>query len=305
MVIRITTEAEFFSTFPSPRDVYSSQAFVGCNRHRAEAVRFFVGYDDDVPRLGIILGYRQGEWSCPFSAPFGSLAYNRPQSIEHIYDFISELTDMLEENALSITLPPQFYDDEMLAAAHGVFANHAHKVAWDYNFHYDLSDLGDFTRLMDASARKNYHQALEAGFAFAQTADMERAYAVIHANRESKGRDLSMSLEQVEHTVKPVGPVDADFFILSHGGADVAAAMVYHVAPAIAQVVYWGDAPGYSAMRPMNLLPFRLFEHYRDLGFKIVDVGPASVRGIPNSGLVRFKKSLGCRLALKPTFIWD
>lgn len=303
MIVRIVGEAEFFSAFPDSPDVFSSQAFTDVNIGRAEAVRFFVGFDEGKPVAGIILGLRDGAWHCPFSAPFGQIIWRSAPSLEHIYDFVSELADMLAGREISITLPPAFYNPQALTPAYGILANFARKTYWDFNYHYPLEHFPDFEARLDRAARKNFHRAKEQGFVFEATSDIARCYAVIKANRDSKGYPLAMSLGQVEATVRPLGPVEADFFVMSRQGKDVAAAMAYHVAEGIVQIVYWGDAPGFSAMRPMNILPYHIFGHYYECGERIVDVGPSSSRGIPSVGLCRFKRSIGCELSLKPTMI--
>jgi len=269
-------------------------------------VRHFISYDEKVtPRLGIILGYRDGRWLAPFSAPFAEIAYNKPQSLERIYDFISELTDCLQGDPLNITLPPAIYDPQMMPALHGVLSNFASKTIWDYNYHLPVANAIDFAGNLSKSAKKNYHNAQNNHFSFEKTADIDRIYAVIEANRRVHGYPLAMSLEQVKQTVAPgPGGIEADFFVMSLGGADVAAAMAYHISPDIAQVIYWGDAPGYSSRRPMNILPEFLLRHYLDAGLRILDIGPSSTLGIPNQGLCRFKESIGCILSLKPTFIF-
>lgn len=303
MIVRLVEPDEFFQSFPQARTVYGERAFLELNAGRAEAVRHFAGYDHKgAPRLGIVLGYKQGRWLAPYSAPFGEIAWRKPQSVETVYDFVGELADMLEDHSISITLAPVIYDAEMLPKEHAVLGNYVDKTVLDINYHYPLERFDDFEAHLSRAARNKFRTAMRQGFGFERTGDARRAYAVIKANRESKGYPLAMSLEQVLATVAPAGPVKADFFVMGKDGADVAAAMVYHAAPGVAQVIYWGDAPGYSALRPMNALPYFLFGHYRREGFGIVDVGPSSTNGVPNPGLCDFKESIGCLPSLKPTF---
>lgn len=304
MIVRLVDADTFFEAFPLAHSVYGERAFLELNACRAEAVRHFAGYDQKgCARLGIVLGYRQSRWLAPYSAPFGEIAWSKPQGVETIYDFVSELADMLEDHAISVTLAPALYDAEMLPKEHIVLGNYAEKTVLDINYHYPLERFDAFEEHLSRAARKNFHTAMRQGFVFEQTSDAARAYAVIKANRESKGYPLAMSMEQVVATVAPAGPVQADFFVMSREGEDVAAAMVYHAAPGVAQVIYWGDAPGYSAMRPMNALPYFLMGHYRRAGFRIVDIGPSSTGGVPNPGLCDFKESLGCLASAKPTFV--
>lgn len=124
MYLRFTTAKEYYSSFPESLTVFGSQAFVSLNAGRASALAFAIGYDDkDAPRLGIVLGMKDGEWHCPFSAPFGEIAYRKPQSLEHIYDFLVELVRRLAPAPLNLTLPPEIYDRTMGAKIAGVVAN--------------------------------------------------------------------------------------------------------------------------------------------------------------------------------------
>lgn len=108
-----------------------------------------------------------------------------------------------------------------------------------------------------------------------------------------------MSLDDVEATAALVG---ADFFVVTHGGEDVAGAMMYPTASGVMQLIYWGDIPGYGELRPMNLLAYHIYEHYRAAGVRVLDLGPATEDGVPNYGLCVFKESLGALPSLKYTF---
>ena len=122
---------------------------------------------------------------------------------------------------------------------------------------------------------------------------------MIRINRESKGYPLRMSLQNVLNTIEVI---KADFFILTHNAKDVAAAQVFHVAADVVQVIYWGDVPGYTELRAMNYLAYKVFEYYAASKIKLIDIGPSSENGIPNYGLCEFKENIGCSVSLKYTF---
>ncbi len=303
MLVRLVTADDFYKAFPSPATAYESQAFIHLNAHKVQAVRRFIGYDEhEKPRLGITLGWNGEQWRAPFSAPFSMPACNQPQSPERIYDFFTELADTLQA-PLELTLPPALYAPRLILPYEVVLGNMAQRQWTDYNYHYPLEQAPRYAQFLDRSARNHCYQALKAPFDFYIDAPLERAYAVIAANRESHGYALAMSIEQVRATIAPSGPIDARCFLLTIEDKDVAAALVYDVVPGIAQVIYWGDAPGYSQLRPMNLLPMYLFEYYHDMHYSLIDIGPASQRGVPFSGLCRFKASIGCQLTGKHTYI--
>ena len=302
MIIRIVSPDEYFSAFPKSRNVFGSRSFVEITPGKAEAIRFFIGIDDEntTPRFGLIAGLKNGEWHAPYSAPFAEVAYSKPQHLEHIYDFISELTDFLGA-PLHITLPPIFYDEDMLPEITGIFANYANRVIFDFDYFYPTSEFTKYRESLESTPRYNLNKAQRTHFVFEKTSNLDKAYEVIRINRETHGYYLAMSLEQVRHTSEVI---DIDAFMLTLEGKDVASAIVYHVSEGIAQVIYWGDIPGFSHLKPMNMLAYEVFGYYASHGVRIVDVGPSSSNGVPNSGLCRFKKSVGCRMALKPTFVF-
>ena len=85
----------------------------------------------------------------------------------------------------------------------------------------------------------------------------------------------------------------------------MAAAMIYHVAHEIVQVIYWGDLPQARHARAMNHLAWRIFGWYAHNrpDIRIIDIGPASSDGIRNEGLCQFKLSLGCVETIRPTLL--
>lgn len=299
MLVMTKSAGEYFATFPKAHCIYGSAVFHEVTPE-PETVRHFIGYDEKLrPRMGIAAAFDGKCWQAPWSAPFAEIAYNTPQSLERIYDFISELDTQLA-TPLRLTLAPAFYDPEMLTRLTGVIGNYGNRIISEYDYYYPLSEFPEYESRIARNARKNLAQARRHKWTFTRTEDIARAYAVIKANRDSHGYNLALSLDRVMETV---ARIPADFFLLSLEGRDIAAAMVYHAAPGIAQVIYWGDIPGVGDLRPMNMLAREVFAYYHAKGFRIVDVGPSSTNGIPNIGLCSFKESVGCRMALRPTII--
>lgn len=249
-------------------------------------------------RLGIIAGECDGSYHCPFSAPFGEITANGRQKLETVAAFVSLLRERFGSRNLSVTLPPAFYDEVMLPRVAGCLAAAGTMDYADFNYHYPLDGFGDFAARLDANARNHLNRALRAGFEFA-CCPLPEAYAVIEVNRREKGYPLRMTLGALQDT-SAIIPVDS--FLLTLGGAPVAAAIVYRLSARIAQVIYWGHLGAYSDRHPMNLLAREVFGYYAAAGFDIVDVGPSSSDGIPDMGLSTFKESLGCHLTFKPHF---
>lgn len=309
-MIMAITEITFcqYSDLFANGHIYNSVPFARLNEHKVERVHFLaIGEDERKPRFGIILGERDGMLLSPFSAPFGGFVEDKVQDIQHMEEAVRLLVDYASSKhlGLAITLQPMAYDESQLSKWVSVFRRAGFSSEMDLNYHFNLSRFPRYKSFIDRSARKNLSHSMNEKLNLVEldSGDREsvaRAYNVIHCNREEHGYPLRMSFDQVWQTVTNV--VNADFFVLEHDGDDVAAAQVFHVAPGIAQVIYWGDKRQYSSLRPMNYLAYALFKYYYNHGLKILDIGPATENGIPNYGLCKFKENIGCEVSLKYGF---
>lgn len=291
-----------------PKDsahIYNSAGFCTLNSHKCDDVHY-LSIGDGKPHLGIVLGERDGRLLSPFSAPFGGFAEHGVQGI----DAVEAAVDALElygaelGKEIEITLPPAFYNENLYAKSVSALMRKGELMWTDLNYHYDLTDSTPAELRMARNARKNYRTAMRAGFETqlldpAIETDVARAYAVIAANRKAKGYALRMSLQEVMETIAVAG---TEFMVMTLDGNDVAAAQLNRVTDKVIQVVYWGDVPGYSHLRPMNRFTHDVFETCRQMEAKIVDVGPSSEQGVPSAGLCSFKESIGCTVSLKPHF---
>lgn len=276
--------------------VYDSIGFCALNACRADRTAAFAAVDDSGRVMASqILGLRDGVWRAPFSAPFSApriAPHASDDTAARFYTALRRHTGL----PLKIVLPPPPYMPP-IPCPDGA------RVVDDANFHYDMARFADYEHWLSRSGRYSHHRGMKTDWQFTRTDDIARAYAVIEANRRAMGYPLAMSLEQVIATVS--GPVEADFFLLSHDGRDMAAAMIYRVTPQAMQVIYWGDLPEARPLRAMNHLAWRVMQWYATNRPEIhtVDIGPSSADGVRNEGLCAFKLSIGCTETIRPT-IW-
>ncbi len=304
----IETEAkDYKALFPKPQHVFNTVDFSLLNSHKAERLHYLV-FDDAGARMGLILGERNdGRMYSPFSAPFGGFTTNRPQQFEYFDKAVAVLKDYCVKSGrrVMMTLPPAFYDRRQMPLAVNAMHRYAETMCVDVNYHFDMADFDSYSTLIDRNARNKLNIALRDNLVFSKVAEgdregVARAYEVIRRNREEHGYPLRMSYDDVRRTMDVI---HADFFLLSHEGKDIAAAQVFHVAEGICQVIYWGNLNESSHLRPMNLLAYRIFEHYHGQGLRILDIGPSTEDGTPNYGLCNFKKSIGCLPSNKFSFL--
>lgn len=306
MTVNEISAKEFGGLFPAPQHAYNSVAFCELNCRKVAKVRYLLIHEGKT-KLGIVLGERAEGLFSPFSAPFGGFVTNRTPRLEHIDEAVEALKKYAEAigKPITITLPPPIYDPLLTnKTAHSLlrFGRIDHT---DINYHFDIADFDGYESRLKLHAKQKLRAALKAHFTFCHIPSddaegVSRAYEVIRMNREEHGYPLRMTLNEVLKTIKII---PADFFLLSLNNADVAAAMVYHAADGIRQVIYWGDREGFAELRPMNALAYYLFEYYHKQGARILDIGPASDSGTPLYGLCGFKESIGCAATLKHTFV--
>lgn len=314
MLIESVTPEEYDQVFPAGvQHIYNSAAFATLNSGKCGGVRYVLFRDSKV-RFGLILGERDGVLHSPFSAPFGGFSYNSAQTVEALDEAVELLRGYSRSQgmAVEIVLPPDFYSPSILPKVNSALLRGGTLLYADINHHCMLDGLeGDawidtVMERLGAKARPRLRKALMEPFAIhrldsCSQADIARAYAVIAANRADKGYPLRMSLDDVVRTVSS-GVVDAEFMVMTYDGIDVAAAMVYHSAPGIMQVIYWGDAPGYGDKHVMHRFAPEVMHMCASMGASVLDIGPSSENGIPSFGLCSFKESIGCLPTLKPRY---
>ena len=300
MHIDEVSPSEYGAVFGQTPHVFNSVEFSELNRSKVIALHYFA-FKDTKTRFGLILGERKDGLYSPFSAPFGGFSSNGTQRLDKMEEAIA----LLKDKPINIVLPPLVYGETQLTKWTNVLHRHGTLSHIELNYHFYLPSFIGYEAVIGRNARKHLNRAMQEDFAFlvldgTNDSDIERAYNIIKANREEHGYPLRMTLQAVKDTSKIL---QADFFVMTYGGKDVAAAQVFHVAEGVAQVIYWGDLHACSHLRTMNRLAYELFRHYHAQGLKTLDIGPSTEGGAPNYGLCDFKESIGCSVSPKFCFI--
>lgn len=308
--VEINSET-FQKCFPDHSVVFESVAFNELNTHKCTQIMYLAVMDEDKYRFGLISGLcESGMLRAPFSAPF--TLFSRVKKNNRVGDYHEAVQALVnycrtrnEVREVLFTLPPSFYGETSVSSlANAFYVNGFALEKLDLNFHFDLGLFGEkYIEEIDIKARQKLRASLKAGLTFEKIGsgqDVQEAYAIIKNNRASKGYPLHMSYEDV---VKTTGVINADFFIARDcSRKGVASAMVFHVAAGIAQVIYWGNIEGSDDLKPMNYLSYKVFEYYKNMGMRAVDIGPSTDNSIPNLGLCDFKQGIGCLTSAKYSF---
>lgn len=305
MEIHEVKAKEYSEVISTPYHVFGSAAFNNLNRDKCDEVLYFL-FKEGKYRLGIIGGIRDNVLRSPFSAPFGGFTYI---SCDIRLNFIEEAIKMYKAwavekkiSSLSITLPPSVYGTSFVSKQINCLWREGFEIAEaDLNYSFDLNSFDEnYIEHIWYNGRKNLRIALNSNLKFytcITDEEKEQAYDIIRINRESRGFPLRMTWQQIFDTIQII---TADFFLVYDNNQTlIASAIVFHVTQSVVQVVYWGDKPGFSEIKPMNFLSFKVFEYYKSKGIKTVDIGPSTENSVPNYGLCEFKESIGCNVSTK------
>lgn len=302
MEIHEVTALEYSRIFHNPYHTFISSSFTEINKRKAEKVLYLFFVEKKI-RLGLTVGIRENSVLSPFSAPFGGFSFLTDDiKIRFIDDAIDVLLQWVERNryeTIHITLPPSIYHNSFIAKqTNSLFRKGFIISKIDLNYSFELRDFtSEYLQRIWYNARKNLRNALNNNLVLslcATTEEYKLAYTIIEQNRKARGFPLRMTWKEVESTMSII-TMDG-FIVFNTERLAIASAIVYHISATIVQVVYWGDLPGFSGSKTMNFLSYKIFEHYKNLGVKTVDIGPSTENSIPNFGLCEFKESIGCSI---------
>ncbi len=162
----------------------------------------------------------------------------------------------------------------------------------------------EYAATLDASARNTLNQGLRAGMAFIAAdaaADWAICYDLLAKAKQRRGVQLKISLDYLL-TLHGIFGKRIAMHRLVRDNALAAAALVYRVAPDWECVVAWGDDLSHRESKAMNVMVFHLVRRAITERVAIIDLGISSVDGVPDDGLIHFKRSVGGITGLRTNF---
>lgn len=288
-LVAVQIDKEQYSKLVKDTLIFQSTNFLELNKNKVDELVYLSINKGESARFAVCFGVVEGIAKCPFSSPCGyPVMIKKNLSIKY-YDEALEAIDYFAKNKgwnqIRFVLPPLFYAKEELTAWTNSMFRHNYAMQYvDVNYAFDLKKVyaDDYEKNIQHNARKNLRIALSSGLELHECLEQNEiieAYGVIAENRASKGYPLHMSLEQVLSTIKIV---NSNVFLVKKDNINVAAALVYTINNEIAQVIYWGDRPGYSELKTINFLSYNLIKYYGYRGYSILDIGISTVESEPN-----------------------
>lgn len=260
---------------------------------------FVGGHDDD----GVVSGY---------SAPFGGIDVVKPnETVANVERLVAHALDALPpDRAVEVRAKPPHYGANEAVLEFALLNRGFAVTGCELNFHLDLASVDTvdgYVAGLKPAARKMLRRSEALGLDVHQVAQDDdprwaEAYEVLRRNRVDRGRPMRLPLEYVR-AIRDAFPGRVRLIVASSDGAVCAAALVYRIAPGRDLVQYWGDAGHALAVSPMNVLVRAVVEHALAAGAATIDIGISSEDGVPNHGLVQFKRSVGCRIEPRLTLV--
>lgn len=205
---------------------------------------------------------------------------------------------------ISYKLPPECYNSNN----NNYLLNAMFIEGWkvnniDLNYHLDLINGNEFRKNLSSSKRRELNRISREDLFFAralETGEINAAYNIIKANRESQGYPMTMKWDDL-YSLYLAMPEDIFFFNLKKDNSIIASAVCLKINNEQMYVFYWGENPEFRKLSPIVKLAEQLYLYFSEKGFKSLDIGISTDNSFPNQGLIDFKTNIGCQLTKKIT----
>jgi hypothetical protein len=237
----------------------------------------------------------------PPKAPFGGLAttIHDEAALGFFWNRVEEVLKKAGTKRIELRICPNYFND---FTSHFFAKNGYDCLFTDSNFHFLVSEEKVWPRF-GYNARWCFQKCIKKGFVFESITlpEIIEKYEKLFSFRAAKRIPTNISKESLikafeGFSEKYCGFVvrDANEIIGISVCVEINENILYHFLSA--------TDPNYQIFSPSLMLYEGIYRHAQSRGYKIVDLGTASIRGEKQQGLFDFKKRLGAVLSKKPTF---
>jgi len=249
---------------------------------------------------------------CGHSAPFGGIDFlRRGESAGAILDLLRAAMARAKAEGVKeiyVRARPGYYGPNETAVEFAMLSLGASIDACELSFGIETCQyrsLEEYEAALKSSARKTLRHGMRAGMIFGPAGDAAEwaaCYELLDETRRRHGASLRISFEYVLHLREVFGSRIA-MYRLTRGGELAGAALVYRIARDWDYVVAWGDDLRHRPYRVVNLIAAHLVGAAIDQRVSVVDAGVSSIAGVPDDGLIQFKRSVGATAGLRLYFV--
>jgi hypothetical protein len=254
------------------------------------------------------------DWlDCGHSAPFGGIDFCRRG------EFAGAIVDLLRAGAarardqgvkrIFIRARPGYYGPNETAVEFALLNLGARVEECELSLGIETRRFGsiaEYETALKSSARKMLRHGMRAGMIFESVesaADWAACYELLDQTRHRHGASLRISFDYVMRLREVFGSRIV-MYRLTRNGELAGAALVYRIVKDWDYVVAWGDDLRHRPYRVMNVMADQLVRVAIAQRISVVDVGTSSGAGVPDDGLIQFKRSVGASTGLRLYFTW-
>ncbi|MCU0428669.1 MAG: GNAT family N-acetyltransferase [Cytophagaceae bacterium] len=238
----------------------------------------------------------QSGFQAPFGGPDGG-------GLKEWIELVSSFLDTFSGKRLQITLPPECYRSaEEADLMHQLLLRLGFQVSVEEQ-NYHVSTLAPFDSLLHDSEIRRLRKARLYGVQFkVNEVSWEKAFDLIVQCRQRKGFPISMAREAFL-SLPILAPQRYTLFSVHLMEEVLAVAVGVRVRSDILYFFLPADDHRYLNLSPMALLKEGMYLYCQEQSIGILDYGIGTVGGVPNEGLIRFKKNMGGSHSPKRTYI--
>lgn len=255
-----------------------------------------------------------GIFVSPGRGTFGGVSFNSAHELDLlvIEKFLAAVTDYLRGRGakrIRVRCAPASHDPSRFAIVFNTLSRLGFQPE-RLEINYDMRvDSRLFDERVDYGNVKRIRKARREGFISERVAAalLPSLHELLEKNRARMGLTISMSLAQLAEMLD-LFPEKFHMFATYRDASRqdlVAAAVSIELAPGVLYVLYWGDADDMRSYSPIAMLASTIYEFCVQQGFTLLDVGISTVNGLPNHGLVKFKRNLGFGESIKLEMVWS
>ncbi len=243
----------------------------------------------------------------PCRASFGGIECDPKLAPIYLSFLVEKMEQFLKEQGVTsfhIRSYPVAYAPEMAQLTTHVLLQAGYQLKTsELNYHIPVGEQ-DFAEKIHLSEQRRLKKSQKAGFSFEEISNpaILKVYQFIEASRHRKDFPMTLDFVSFEKLMQRFSTEFKVFQVLSAQKEIAALGVVISINPRILYHFYPADAEAYLPYSPTVLLNAGLYQYAQAQGYQILDLGIATQKGAPNSGLIRFKQNLGAETSLKLSF---
>lgn len=253
--------------------------------------------------VGTLAGVvEDGLLDCGHSAPFGGIDLVRAQQpVSVILELLRAAVCSARADgirAIRIRARPSYYGPNETASQFALINLGATIEACELSLGIETRRFRspqDYMSALGDSARNMVRQGFRSGMRLdsAQSpAEWAACFELLGETKRRRGGSMKFSFDYLMRLRDVFGPRIAMHRLVNDSEL-AGAALVYRVAPQWDCVAAWGDVLRHRKNRVMNLMVYHLVRLAVAERVAVLDLGTSSLHGVPDEGLIRFKRSVG------------